>query len=469
MAVAQNASTHLTSLFPTGDFALRIQLLLPAGEIHRNKTGIFKRSLRYAPLTLTTLAALIPQDLSAQVEIQDEGVGPIDLNFDADLVGISAITGTANRSYELADTLRARGHKVVLGGVHPTLMPTEAAQHADAVVSGYAENSWPELLRDFAANQMRPFYQQPTGRRLDVPIARREMLDPKRYATVNSIEATRGCPHRCEFCAVPAAWGGIYAHRPIDEVIAELETFDDRKALFIDLSPVENVKYAKELYRRMIPLRMKWVGLATTRIAEDQELLKLAAESGCRGLLIGFEAIDQATLDGTRKQFHSAKSYAEIVKRLHDHGIGIQGCFVFGFDNDGKDVFERTVEFVDRAHIDLPRYAVLTPFPGTAAYKKLDAENRLLHRDWSRYDVEHVVFRPAKMTPEQLQEGLHWAWKQSYGWSSITRRLWGSQTVLPLSLTLNVGYRYFAQHLADRTPVADLRKYSSMELGPACE
>ena len=436
---------------------MKIQLLLPAGEIHRNRTGIFKRSLRYAPLTLTTLAALVPQDLQADVSIQDEGVAAIDLNFEADLVGISAITGTAPRAYELADRLRARGTTVVLGGVHPTLLPDEAAVHADAVVVGYAEQSWPELLRDFAAGRLQSRYQQQSARTLHVPLARRDLLDRSRYATINSIEATRGCPHRCDFCAVPAAWSGIYAHRPIDDVIAELETFEDRKALFIDLSPVEDVRYAKELYRRMISLGFRWVGLATTKIAADAELLSLAARSGCRGVLIGFEAIDQATLNRTKKHFHSANDYAEVVKKLHDHGIGIQGCFVFGFDDDDESVFERTVEFVDRVHIDLPRYAVLTPFPGTGVYKKFAAEDRLLHRDWSRYDVEHVVFKPAQMTPQRLQEGLHWAWKQSYRWSSIAQRLWGSKTVLPLSLSLNVGYRYFAQHLAERTPVSDIQ------------
>ncbi len=447
---------------------MKIQLLQPAGAIHRGQTGIFKRSLRYAPLTLTTLAALVPQDLGAEVTIQDEGAGPIALDFEADLVGISAITGTAPRAYELADKLRARGVPVVLGGVHPTLLPDEAALHADSVVVGYAEESWPALLRDFALGRMQRRYEAATPRVLQVPRARRELLDRRRYATINSIEATRGCPHRCDFCAVPAAWSGIYSHRPIDHVIAELESFEGRHALFIDLSPVEDVRYAKELYRRMIPLRLRWVGLATTRIAEDPELLRLAAESGCRGVLIGFEAIDQGTLDRMQKHFHSAHQYADVVRKLHDHGIGIQGCFVFGFDHDDVSVFERTVEFVDRVHIDLPRYAVMTPFPGTAAYRQLAAQGRLLHRDWSRYDVEHVVFQPAQMSPERLQEGLHWAWQQSYRWSSMARRIWGSKTVVPLSLSLNLGYRFFARKLPGRTPVAEIRAGAIQEYDISC-
>ncbi len=202
---------------------MKIQLLSPAGEIHRNKSGIFKTALRYAPLTLTTLAALVPDDLHAEVAIQDEGVQPLNLDFGADLVGITAITGTSLRAYKIADELRAKGHTVILGGVHPTLLPEEAAPHADALVLGYAEKTWPQLLRDFARGQLKLRYHLPTGRALaGVPIARRDLLKKERYSTINSIEATRGCPHKCDFCVVPTAWSNTYAHRPVEEVIAEL-------------------------------------------------------------------------------------------------------------------------------------------------------------------------------------------------------------------------------------------------------
>jgi radical SAM superfamily enzyme YgiQ (UPF0313 family) len=431
---------------------MKIQLLSPAGEIHRNKTGIFKQSLRYAPLTLTTLAALIPEELNAEVTIQDEGVEPLDFDFDADLVGITAITGTAQRAYAVADELRSRRHTVVLGGVHPTLLPDEAAPHADAIVTGYGEQAWPQLLRDFAGRRLQPRYHAPTGRQLSgLPIARRDLLKRQRYATVNSIEATRGCPHHCEFCVVPTAWHGIYSHRPVEEVIAELRTFQGRHALFVDLSPVEDVEYAKALYRAMIPLKIRWLGLATTRLAEDAELLGLAAKSGCKGVLIGFESISQNTLNGTRKQFHTASRYAENVRRLHDHGIGIQACFVFGFDEEDESVFSRTVEFVDRTKIDLPRYAVATPFPGTPLYRRLEAQGRLLHRNWSLYDVEHVVFEPRRMSPERLQEGLQWSWQQSYSWRSLLHRISGAPwTILPLWVSTNLGYRFFADKLPSK-------------------
>jgi radical SAM superfamily enzyme YgiQ (UPF0313 family) len=432
---------------------MKIQLLSPAGEIHRNGTGIFKTSLRYAPLTLTTLAALVPEELNAEITIQDEGVQPLDLNIDADLVGLTAITGTAVRAYEIADRLRAKGHTVVIGGVHATLLPDEAARHADALVLGYGERSWPELVRDFARGQLKRRYFTPTGRSLaGVPPARRDLLKKNRYATVNSIEATRGCPHKCDFCVVPTAWSNTYAHRPVEEVIAELRTFEGRTALFIDLSPVEDVHYAKALYRAMIPLRMRWVGLSTTRIAEDPELLRLAQRSGCKGLLIGFESISQDTLNETHKHFHAAPKYGEVIRKLHDHGIGVQGCFVFGFDNDDESVFERTAEFVDKTKVDLPRYAVATPFPNTGLYRRLEAEGRLLHKHWPLYDVEHVVFQPKRMSPERLQEGLEWTWRQSYRWRSLAARVSGAPwSILPLWVSLNLGYRYYAKHLHEKT------------------
>lgn len=432
---------------------MKIQLLSPAGEIHRSGTGIFKTALRYAPLTLTTLAALVPQELNAEITLQDEGVQPLDLDFEADLVGITAITGTALRAYHIADELRAKGHTVVIGGVHATLLPKEAALHADALVLGYGEQSWPQLLHDFSRGELKPRYHAPTGRVLaSVPIARRDLLKKERYSTIQSIEATRGCPHKCDFCVVPTAWTNIYAHRPVEEVIAELTTFPKKHALFIDLSPVEDVQYAKALYRAMIPLHMRWVGLATTRIAEDAELLKLAQESGCKGVLIGFESISQDTLGQIHKGFHAAPKYAEVVKKLHDHGIGIQGCFVFGFDSDDEGVFERTVEFVDKTKIDLPRYAVATPFPGTPLFRRLEAEGRLLHQRWDLYDVEHVVFQPRQMSPERLQAGLEWTWKQSYSWRSMLNRLGGAPwSILPLWLSLNFGYRFYAHHLHEKT------------------
>jgi radical SAM superfamily enzyme YgiQ (UPF0313 family) len=437
---------------------MRILLLMPQSEMYR-KRGIFSRSLRYAPLTLTTLAALVPAELEAEVRILDEGVEELDLaKVDADLVGITCITPNAPRVYGIAAELRARGITVVLGGVHPTLVPDEAQPHADAIVTGYAEQSWPRLLRDFAAGRLQPRYDEgPDYRFENMPEPRRDLLRKERYITVNTVQAVRGCPYRCSFCVVPVAWPG-YLHRPIPEVIEEIERLEGKTFLFLDLSPIEDVRYIKELYRALAPLNKRWGGLATIRIARDPELLRLAARSGCGGLLIGIESIMPGSINHMNKGFNRPDDYVEAMRLLHDHGIAINGCFVFGMDGDDPSVFERTLEFIDRAAIDLPRFSVATPFPGTPLFRQLDGEDRLITRDWTYYGGQNVVFRPRGMSVERLQEGLHWAWRQAYGARSIVRRVAGSAAsrnglVLKTSILANLGYTRYARLLPDYVPV----------------
>ncbi len=323
--------------------------------------------MRYAPLTLTTLASLIPREIPADVALLDEGVDEIDPGaIDADLVGITVITGTAPRAYELAREFRQRNIPVVLGGVHPTLVPEEAVGHADSVVVGYAEESWPQLLRDFVAGCMQRRYDQSPLLKLDgLPFPRRDLYTRGMVNVSDTIEATRGCIFQCEFCVVPAAWGTRPLQKPVGDVIADLRQMGARRAIFLDLNLIADVPYARELFTALIPLKLRWAGLVTTTIAWDEELLDLAARSGCRGLLIGFESLDQKALDETRKSFNMRKDYHLVVDRIHDRGIAIMGCFVFGFDSDTLETFDRTVDFVMESRMDLPRYAIAVPFPAT--------------------------------------------------------------------------------------------------------
>src|SRR5262249_9568488 len=294
---------------------------MPQSVMYR-KRGIFSKSLRYAPLTLTTLAALVPEELNAEIRLIDEGVEDFNVDtVDADIVGVTCITANAPRVYELARKLREMGVTVVIGGVHPTLVPDEVQPHADAIVVGYAEQSWPQLLRDFSAGKMRPRYDEGPGYRFaNVPEPRRDLLKKDGYRTINTVQAVRGCPYKCNFCVVPVAWPG-YLHRPIPEVIREIERLKGNTFLFLDLSPIENPKYIKDLYRALIPLKKRWGGLATIRIARDPEMLKLAAQSGCGGLLIGIESVSPATLKYMNKGFNRPDEYIEAIKRIHDHGI----------------------------------------------------------------------------------------------------------------------------------------------------
>ncbi len=426
---------------------LRIALVSPRGPLYRHGSGIWKKTMRYAPLTLTTLAALIPDDVPAEVTLIDEGIEDIAPGIEADLVGISAITGTAPRAYELADRFRARGLPVVLGGVHPTLVPGEAQAHADSVVVGYAEDTWPQLLRDFRAGRMQPRYgPTPNLSLAGRPHARRDLLPQGLFTQSHTLEATRGCHHACTFCVVPSAWGGPM-QRPVAEVIDDVRQMGAKKLLFLDLNLIADVAYAKALFEALIPLNLTWGGLATTLIVRDAELLDLAARSGCRALLIGFESLSPDVLGESRKRFNRHQDYRTVIDTLHDRGIAIMGCFVFGFDHDTPEVFAETAAFVHDANIDLPRFAILTPFPGTPLYRRLDAEGRILTTDWSLYDAQHVVFRPAQMSPDALWRGTEWAWKQTYRYRSIAKRLLGARTQPALGVATNLGYRFYAHRL----------------------
>jgi len=427
---------------------LKIVLLSPKGPLYRYRGGIFGKSLRYAPLTLTTLAALVPGELDVELRIYDEGVEDIPAKLDADLIAMTVITGTAMRSYELARRFRARGIPVVLGGPHITLIPEEAQRHADAIVVGYAEESWPQLLRDFANGRLQPRYVQRPDLSLDTPVfPARHLLDRRNYLTMDVFEATRSCNHACDFCVAPAAWGRKPYQKPVEHVAEDIRRQGGKKIIFIDLNLIADRRYAARLFEALIPLKVHWFGLSTMLIAHDKPLLQLMARSGCRGLLIGFESISSENLRDSHKRFNSPEAYRDVVALLHRYDISVMGCFVFGMDHDTPEIFERTARFVVDAHIDLPRFAISTPFPGTPLYHRLDQEGRILTHNWELYDGQHVVFRPAQMSVKELQEGHERAWKYAYRWRSIARRIAGSRTQVPISIMANLGYRFYAHNL----------------------
>ncbi len=435
-------------LKPTATSPLRIVLLCPRGPLYRHRGGVWNKTMRYAPLTLTTLASLVPPEISADVRIIDEGVDEINPDvIDADLVGITAITGTAPRAYEISAQFRARNIPVVLGGVHPTLVPQEAIHHADAIVVGYAEESWPQLLRDFISGKMRRRYDQnPNLSLANLPFPKRELYDKRLINVAHTLEATRGCIYQCEFCVVPSAWGKPL-QKPVADVVADIRQMHARRVIFLDLNLISDVAYAKELFAALIPLKIQWGGLTTTTIAWDDELLDLAARSGCRGLLIGFESLSQAALVEVKKAFNMRRDYYEVVRKIHDRRIALMGCFVFGLDQDTDKTFDETVDFVLSSHMDLPRYAIAVPFPGTPFFKRLKAENRIATENWSLYDGQHVVFQPKNMTADELLRNTRRAWKRTYSYASIWKRLAGSRTQLPIAIPANFGYRFYANHL----------------------
>jgi radical SAM superfamily enzyme YgiQ (UPF0313 family) len=425
---------------------MRIVLIMPRSNLYKKGRG-FKRNLRYAPLNLTTLAALVPKEFNAKIRIIDEGVELVDYSkIEADLVGITCITGTSLLAYKIADSFRSRGITVVIGGPHPTLMPQEAKKHADSVAIGIANHTWPEMLKDFKKGKLKPFYQDQKIDLSGLPIPRRDLLKKGGYISTNTVQAVYGCPYKCDFCVTQVIGRG-YHHRPIPEVIDEIKKLKSKLIFFLDPSPMEDKEYSKELFRQMIPLKKLWMGLSTTRIEEDKELLDLLEKSGCVGLLIGFESVSQKSLAKMNKFFNTAEKYKRFVKELHKRGISIMACFVFGSDEDEKTIFKETVDFINETGIDLPRFTVYTPFPGTPLFEKWKKEKRILTEDWNKYNAQNVVFKPKNMSVKELQEGLEWAWKEVYKTKNIIKRLRTSRTRLWVTIFSNIGYKMYAKDM----------------------
>lgn len=374
------------------------------------------------PLGLAIIAALTPPDV--EVSITDENILDIDFQKVANLVGITTMTITAQRAYQIADTFRARGVKVILGGSHPSALPEEASQHADAVLIGEAEGIWPTIIEDFRKNKLRTIYTQQKRPSLkNLPIPRRELFAKGAYYVDNTISTTRGCPYNCSFCSVTSFFGHTYRRRPIDEIIKEIETLDLKKPVaFIDDNVFGNPKFAKELLRAIIPYKIRWAAQASVAVAKDDELLRLAASSGCIALLIGFETLSPANLAAIGKKINVVEEYETIISRIHSHGIAIHGFFILGLDNDGESVFQHTVRFAQKMRLESAQFAWPVPYPGTALYESLERAGRIVTRDWTQYESE-PVFEPKLMSREMLHEGCDWAWREFYSLPSIFKRI----------------------------------------------
>jgi radical SAM superfamily enzyme YgiQ (UPF0313 family)/anti-anti-sigma regulatory factor len=441
---------------------MRIKLIDPSlKESHMEHTDKEVRSLWFPRLSLPLIAALTPPE--HEVSITDETVESMNFDDSVDLVGIGAMTTYIPRAYEIADKYRAKGVPVVLGGIHASLMPEEALQHADAVVVGEAENVWQQVLDDAEKGRLQGIYK--SDRPADItkiPMPRLDLLKRDRYMTANSLQTTRGCPFACDFCSVTEFFGNTYRFRPVKQVVEEVrnlqERFGAKFVAFVDDNIVGNKKYAKELFRALIPLGIKWGSQGSLTMAKDDELLKLAQKSGCVSMFVGIESLSETTLKAANKQFNKVEDYEESIRKIHDHGIMINGGFIFGFDTDDEGVFERTVEFVLKNRITLPTYHVLTPLPGTRLYHKLKADGRIFDFDWAKYNSGNAVFTPKLMSPETLQEGYFWAFHETYKWSSIAKRVLHPQQRIFPRLGLNYGYR----RIVKRSPDGRVPKFSDM-------
>lgn len=404
-----------------------------------------KRRAIFPPLNLAIIAALTPPDI--EVEIIDENLEDINYDTDADLIGITVMTAAANRAYKIADRFRSLGKKVVLGGMHVTALPDEAQKHADAVCVGEAENYWQELIEDYKQKQLKPRYGP--GERLTsfwTPFARRDLFKSDRYIIKNTLQTTRGCPFICDFCTVSQFFGRTYRFRPIADIVEEVKQFSNQLVAFVDDNIVGHFKRAKELFKALIPLNIKWVSQASINIAKDDELLELAAASGCIGLFIGFESLVDENLKAMRKNVNKISFFEKAIKKIHSYGIAIEGAFIFGLDEDNESVFKRTVKFAKRMRLEAAQFGILTPFPGTGLFKKLAEEKRIFDFNWSHYDIARVVFQPKKMSAQTLQDGFNWAWREFYSIPSIIRRLSFNKIKGNFPWVLNFAFRRSVKH-----------------------
>ncbi|MDO8546889.1 MAG: cobalamin-dependent protein [Nitrospirales bacterium] len=422
-----------------------------------------RKAIWFPKLSLPAIAAYTPEHW--EIEVQDEAVREIDLDYPADMVGISVMTCYAPRAYQLADEFRKRGVPVVLGGVHPTYCPDEALQHCDAIVTGEAEESWPRLVEDFEAGRMQRHYKMEQFPPLDhYKPPRVDLLSEDAYMTRQCTFTTRGCHFDCEFCSVSPFNGKSTRRRPVAEVVAEIQRVkgwvceelvgrmgrssvlealkiaakirfgieDGSIFAFVDDLHNSNRAYCRELWAALKPLNIKWGCQSTLFLGDDAEMVKLAAESGCVSVFVGLESIFEESLGETHKPFNKVKKFEEEIKMFHDHGIMVNPGIVFGFDNDDESVFERTVDFLVKNHCELAYFNVLTPLPGTPLQARYEAAGRIFDRNWAHYDGKHVTFRPTRMTPEQLQEGFHWAQHQFYSLPNILKRISNtSQRIIP--------------------------------------
>lgn len=418
-------------------------------------------------VSLPLLAALTPPGHT--ITIVDEAFAPDNIDQDVDLIGITVVTDLALRAYNLADNYRQRGVKVVIGGVHATVLPGESLRHADSVVVGEADEIWPQVVSDAAAGRMRRIYRaaKPTDLR-GMPLPRRELYPRPAYKSYTplafGVETSRGCPHHCEFCcSIGQLFGYQHRLRPVREVIAEIESIPSPHLFFVDDALGLNRAVAKKLFIEMISLGRIWVGQGTVSLAEDVELLRLLKRSGCLGLLIGFESIQKRIQHRIKKLRNLGIDFSEAMRRFHGEGIAILGAFVFGFDYENRDAFDRTLEFAMKYRLDGVQLRILVPFPGTRLYKRLLKEGRLFVPDWwlHGFSSDTLLFEPMGMTPDELLDGFASLNREIYSLPAIMKRFFSVSPWKRTALGCRVytGYnlatrkRYFTSLKARRSSV----------------
>lgn len=399
-------------------------LLVNANKNHIHKIITkMKCKLNSGPmLTLQQIAAITPEEY--EIELVDDRYDQPDFNTDAELIAISTLTASAPRAYELSDEFRKRGKKTVMGGLHPSALPEEALKHCDSVVIGEAEACWLNLLDDFKKDKLKSIYK--TDSYVDmknIPGPRHDLI--KVNPIVSSLVTSRGCPYNCSFCSLTHLFGSTYRPRPIEDIVREIKS-NERKyfVLHNDSSLAIDKAYCKALFKAFIPLKIKFIGYGSIPVLlKNEDLIELSKKAGCLNWGFGFETFNKNSIEKDANKGYNINDYEKLIKKIHKHKMGVFGSFVFGFDHDTPDIFDTTFEKVSDLGIDSAEFNILTPFPISRLFRKLEKEQRILTYNWKKYDFHHVVFEPKNMTKKQLFEGCRKISKKYYSPLKMINRL----------------------------------------------
>ncbi len=404
---------------------MHISLIRP--QFAAGTSSGYNSPARMEPVVLAILKALTPSDIS--VSAFDERFEKIPFDAPTDLVALSVCTFSAKRAYEIAAEYRRRGVKVVMGGFHPTLMPEEALQHADAVARGDAEWTWPRMIEDFRNGKLGGIYEPDALRPAPAVIPDRSIFKGKRYLPIRLVQYARGCNRTCDFCAIRAFYGGHFLYRPVEQVVEELKRAKAKRVFFVDDNIISNKASFRALLEAILPLKLRWTTQIDISFADDPELLDLAVRSGCQSVVIGFESLDEKNLQLMKKGWNRASEYSTRLARIRNAGIMVYGTFVLGYEHDDVSVFKKTLDFAIKEKLFIANFNPLQPFPGTPLYERMKIEGRLVFDNWwlaDSYRWHHALLRPKGMTPEELTEGAAWCRKKFNSLPNILRRFAGS-------------------------------------------
>lgn len=424
---------------------MKLLMIHAWNEQETSYRGRFSNLLSYPSLTLAVIYSLIPKGIFKQIDIVDENSQRVVYDKEKyDVVMLSFETSSSYSAYKHCDEFRKRGSYIVCGGYHATALPDEVLEHCDTVICGPAEISIPEFIQDFVKGEPKKLYRNYNVCAAEFPIPARDKITKRKKLKIPAVVADRGCPNSCKYCSMRTMWKSC--PRPVQSVIDEIKSLGSKMVIFYDPNFFGNREYAIELMTALKPLKILWASNATADFGYDHELMKMAYESGCRGVLIGLESLNSQSLKGVGKRFRETDKYKEIIDNIHSHGMAVNGCFVLGFDSDTEEELLALPERVDKLGLDLCRFAVLTPYPGTRLFEEYDKQDRIFNKDWRVYNQHNAVFEPVNMSAQRLDEIYRKVWKEAYSWRRVLKRTfsspWRWKGYMFILLGANIGFKF---------------------------